>query len=77
VRPPKQEGNISSVFSSLAGEAPDTLPRRFSDLKKEIWKESLVESWRGVLKDLETSTEQVAAMGSEVSIGQNISKKYE
>jgi hypothetical protein len=33
-RKARAEGTIASVFASLAGEAPTTLPQRFADLKK-------------------------------------------
>jgi len=65
-RRPKDEGSIASIFSSLSGEAAETLPPRFAQLKKELWKESLVQSWRQVVADLREATEEVAAKGSDV-----------
>ena len=41
------------------------LPQRFSDLKKEIWKDSIIETWRDVLAKLKLEVEEVAAIGSE------------
>jgi hypothetical protein len=35
-RIPNVEGDISSVFTSLAGEKADALPSHFADLKQEI-----------------------------------------
>jgi hypothetical protein len=64
-RKPKEEGSIASVFSSLSGSAP-ALPTRFSDLKKEIWREALIQSWREVLDELEGSIEKVVARGADV-----------
>lgn len=64
-RKPKEEGSIASVFSSLSGTAP-ALPTRFSDLKKGIWKEVLMQSWREVLGELEGSIENVVARGADV-----------
>jgi acyl carrier protein phosphodiesterase len=64
-RKPKEEGSIASVFSSLSGSDP-ALPARFSDLKKEIWREFLVKSWREVLDELKISIEQVAQRGADV-----------
>lgn len=67
-RAPKEEGTISSVFTSLTGEAQAALPERFSALKKEMWRDTLVQSWREVLGELEQATERVASKGSEVSV---------
>ena len=64
-RKPKEEGSIASVFSSLSGSAP-ALPARFSDLKKGIWKDALIQSWIEVLKELECSIEKVVARGADV-----------
>jgi hypothetical protein len=63
---PKEEGSIASVFSSLSAGSDPALPTRFSDLKKEIWRECLVQSWREVLNELEGSIEEVAARGTDV-----------
>jgi hypothetical protein len=63
---PKEEGSIASVFSSLSAGSDLTLPTRFSDLKKEIWRESFVQSWREVLDELDGSIEKVAARGADV-----------
>jgi hypothetical protein len=64
-RKPKEEGSIASVFTSLSGGAPE-LPTRFSDLKKEIWRDVLVQSWREVLDELKGSVEKVVARGANV-----------
>lgn len=64
-RKPKEEGSIASVFTSLSGSAP-ALPTRFSDLKKEIWRDVLVQSWREVLRELKGSVEKVVARGADV-----------
>jgi hypothetical protein len=64
-RKPKEEGSIATVFSSLSGSAP-ALPTRFSDLKKEIWKDALMQSWHEVLNELESSIEKVVARGADV-----------
>lgn len=60
----KKSGDITSVF--LSDDTP--LPARFSDLKKQLWKDSLVESWRGVLEDLKVKTDEVAKRGSDVGV---------
>ncbi|KAF8181820.1 hypothetical protein BJ912DRAFT_906656 [Pholiota molesta] len=65
-RAAKSEGSIADIFTSLTDEAHNTLPDRFVDLKKELWKDSLVESWREVLEALEPAVEEVAAKGSEI-----------
>lgn len=66
-RAPKEEGSIANAFSSLEGQAPIALPERFSALKKEIFKKSLVQSWKEVLTELEIVTEEIIAKGSDVS----------
>ncbi|RDB20698.1 Uncharacterized protein YbiU [Hypsizygus marmoreus] len=66
LRPPKEEGSISSIFTSLTGETPAVLPPRFSTLKKEIWRDEMIESWREVLNELEEAVEEVSSRGSEM-----------
>ncbi|KAK1230925.1 hypothetical protein PQX77_005956 [Marasmius sp. AFHP31] len=61
----KKEGNIGSVFSSL-GRAEDVFPDRFSQLKKEMWNEKLLQSWNEVLLEMEAKTEEIARLGSDV-----------
>ncbi|KAF9007052.1 hypothetical protein BDQ17DRAFT_1351327 [Cyathus striatus] len=41
------------------------LPDRFAVLKKGLWKDTLVESWRELLLELEVAAEEVASRGSE------------
>ncbi|EIN03971.1 DUF1479-domain-containing protein [Punctularia strigosozonata HHB-11173 SS5] len=62
----KSEGDISTVFSSLSSEEPYQWPTRFVALKKEIWKDELIESWRQVLAELEVATEEIEARGNEL-----------
>jgi hypothetical protein len=64
IRKPKKEGSIATVFSSLSGAVP--LPTRFADLKKEIWRDTLLQSWREVLDELYVAVEQVAEKGANV-----------
>ncbi|PPQ85221.1 hypothetical protein CVT26_003959, partial [Gymnopilus dilepis] len=52
-RKAKAEGSIADIFTSLTGEAAPTLPERFAELKKALWKEEMKESWREVLGELE------------------------
>ncbi|KAI0317605.1 DUF1479-domain-containing protein [Amylostereum chailletii] len=65
-RKPKAEGSIASVFPSLSGIEIPPLPPRFSDLKKEIFSDALVQSWNEVLKELGVATEQVVNEGAKV-----------
>src|SRR5271154_4809667 len=48
-RIPKAEGDISSVFASLAGDKTEALPARFAELKREIIGEhghAILASWK-------------------------------
>ncbi|KAF9559454.1 DUF1479-domain-containing protein [Agrocybe pediades] len=65
-RAAKNEGSIADIFTSLTGEEHEVLPERFSDLKKELWKEGLVESWREVLEALPAAVEEIEQKGSEI-----------
>ncbi|KAG8934027.1 hypothetical protein FRC02_010764 [Tulasnella sp. 418] len=63
-RKQKTEGDISSVFVSLAGEAPPPLPKRFSDLKKTLVptthdQERLAHSWRSLLDALKVEVAEI------------------
>jgi hypothetical protein len=42
------------------------LPARFSDLKKQLWNDSLSQSWRGVLEALKVKTNEVGQKGSSI-----------
>jgi hypothetical protein len=66
-RAAKEEGDITSVFLSNTENKP-SLPARFSELKKQLWKDSFVESWHGVLEALKEKTEEVAQKGSSVRL---------
>ncbi|KAJ7509766.1 hypothetical protein B0H11DRAFT_2152709 [Mycena galericulata] len=60
----KDEGDISAVFTSLRPSDPkNAFPPRFSELKREIWKEGLIQSWKEVLSDLEVETKRIAELG--------------
>ena len=54
-------GNISSVFDQSARVK---LHPRFSELKKTIWKDSMIQSWTQVLEALKEKAEQVGSLGS-------------
>ncbi|KAI0090813.1 hypothetical protein BDY19DRAFT_887152 [Irpex rosettiformis] len=65
----KQTGTIEDTFD-FSGTAPP-LPQQFADLKREIVKnrqdeERLVETWRGVLKELENVSGEVTAKGPDI-----------
>lgn len=59
-------GTIEDIFTSFTRPGPP-LPQRFSDLKKALFTDQLVHSWREVLDELATETEEVAARGADVS----------
>ncbi|KAJ6529998.1 hypothetical protein DFH09DRAFT_1184385 [Mycena vulgaris] len=60
----KGEGDISAVFTSLRpSDAQNAFPPRFSDLKRAIWNEGLVQSWKEVLGELEVATARIAEHG--------------
>ncbi len=68
-RKPKAEGSIAAIFTSLdANKSADSLPERFGQLKRDISRESLVQSWREVVAELEAVTDKVVAKGSEVGV---------
>ena len=66
-RAPKEEGSIAAIFTSLTGEEHNVLPERFTSLKREIFHEGLVESWREVLAELRPAVEEISTVGSDVS----------
>lgn len=65
----KDEGSIASVFSSLGGDAFVPLESRFLTLKKDLFSDALIESWRSVLAALEERTAEIREIGSEVRFG--------
>ncbi|GAA5993221.1 hypothetical protein JCM10908_004515 [Rhodotorula pacifica] len=60
----KPEGSIASVFSSLGGDAFVPLEARFLDLKKQLFSDGLIESWRSVLAALEDRTAEIRQVGT-------------
>ncbi|KAF5363209.1 hypothetical protein D9758_008377 [Tetrapyrgos nigripes] len=61
----KAEGTIASAFASL--EADNfVLPPRFKELKKEIWKENLVQAWKEILEELELRTNEIISQGGQI-----------
>ncbi|GAA6008226.1 hypothetical protein JCM10207_000045 [Rhodosporidiobolus poonsookiae] len=65
-QPEKDAGDISSVFSSLGGDAFVPLEQRFSDLKKSLFNDGLWESWRSILTALEERTQEIKERGTNV-----------
>jgi hypothetical protein len=66
----KEAGDISSVFPSLSGKAPEPLPARFGDLKKRLvaGKEAAIKaSWHRLLKSLREEIDKIKEEGSNVS----------
>jgi hypothetical protein len=62
-----EEGPPASLLDLLSREATKSLPDRYADLKKEIWKDSFVQSWQEVLAALETAVDEVSTKGGLVS----------
>lgn len=68
----KAAGDISSVFPSLSGKAPEPLPQRFQALKIQLSKgkeAQLKESWERLLFSLQGEVKKIKALGSDVSEG--------
>ncbi|KAJ6120435.1 hypothetical protein N7523_004715 [Penicillium sp. IBT 18751x] len=63
-RKDKQEGDISSVFSTFSGKKSAPLPDRFRDLKRNLttgFEEEIQKSWDDLVETLKVRTEEVAA----------------
>lgn len=62
-RKDKQEGDISSVFSTFSGKKSAPLPDRFRDLKRNLtvgFEEEIQKSWDDLVEVLKVRTEEVA-----------------
>lgn len=44
------------------------LEPRFAELKKQLWRDSMLQSWREVLEELKVATKEIAATGPDVSL---------
>ncbi|CAE6403685.1 unnamed protein product [Rhizoctonia solani] len=69
-RSQKQEGDISAIFPSLSGVAPEALPPRFSQLKKDLIstteaRDRLVAGWVDLLSALREGVAELQAKGNE------------
>ncbi len=73
-RAARKEGSIADIFTSLTDESHVALPDRFVDVKRALWNDGLVESWRQVLEALEPAVENIAAKGSDVWSSSSLSK---
>ena len=65
----KNEGDISSVFTSLSGSTPKQLPARFVDLKRKLLQgreNVIVATWSRLLNELEVANKTIAEQGSNV-----------
>lgn len=65
-RAARKEGSIADIFTSLTDESHISLPERFVDVKRGLWNDGLVESWRQVLEALEPAVENISAKGTDV-----------
>ncbi|KAF9522626.1 hypothetical protein CPB83DRAFT_94441 [Crepidotus variabilis] len=65
-RAAKKEGSIADIFTSLTGGEQAALPPRFADLKKMLWRDEMVDSWKDVLEKLPKAIEEIEAKGSEI-----------
>lgn len=72
-RQQKVEGDISAVFTSLRpSDHANVFPPRFAELKRTIWNDALVQSWKEVLEALEVETARIAEQGEKVGIQMNM-----
>src|SRR5947207_15441060 len=65
----KDEGDISAVFASLAGDAIAALPRRYGELKGEIIGdngEAILASWKRLLPIVAARVCEAKVLGSSV-----------
>lgn len=67
--PSKAAGDISAVFPSLSGRAPEPMEPRFAELKKQMIsgrEDIYYKAWDRLLKKLEHETEEIKKLGSDV-----------
>lgn len=70
-RKDKQEGDISSVFSTFSGRKSPPLPDRFRDLKRSLtagFEEEIQKSWDELVEVLKVRTEEVATKRESVCL---------
>ena len=68
-RIPKVEGDISSLFASLAGDKSDALPPRFAEMKREIIGENgdaILASWKRLIPVIEAKVREAIERGPSI-----------
>jgi hypothetical protein len=71
----KEAGDISSVFPSLSGRAPEALAARFGDVKKQLIRgheDAVIQSWHRLLASLKKEVADIKQKGSNVSLQYNV-----
>ena len=63
--PKARPGNISTIFDQ---RTLGSSYKRFSEIKKAVWKDSMLESWAQVLDALKEKTELIEALGSKAGL---------
>lgn len=61
-----QQGGPGNILSIFEQKPQGGSHERFSELKKAIWKDSMLESWAQVLDALKEKTELVGVLGPKV-----------
>ena len=76
----KEAGDISSVFPSLSGIAPEALAARFGDVKKQLIRgheDAVIQSWYRLLASLKKEVADIKQKGSNVSLQYNVENAAE
>ncbi|KAJ7022103.1 hypothetical protein C8F04DRAFT_1272973 [Mycena alexandri] len=61
---PRRPADISAAFSSLSSPNQKyVFPHSFAQLKRKIWKDGLLQSWKEVLEELEVTAVRIAERG--------------
>jgi len=64
----KAQYSQDEVKKGLASEdLTKDYPPRFADLKKQLWKDEVSQSWVEVLKELEAAAERISKHGTDAS----------
>ncbi|KAI5453077.1 hypothetical protein NCC49_006106 [Naganishia albida] len=69
VRSKKQQGDISSVFTTFSGRQASPLPDRFMDLKRNLtagFEQQIQKSWDDLVEELKVRTEEVATQRDKI-----------
>ncbi|KAG6917418.1 hypothetical protein DXG01_002503 [Tephrocybe rancida] len=63
----REQVNIKATPAvSLDSAAPAQLPSHLSDLKKALWKEELLQSWKDILVELDAEVEAISSKGGDI-----------